>query len=75
MGQYFKFVNTTKQEESSIALPFNFGLSWGKGLERLSQQDLKKQFDYVIDHNQWSQADEVIAIGDYGEILYYPESN
>lgn len=72
MGQYYKFVNTTKKEESNISLPFNFGLSWAKSLEYFSEEDLKEKFDYVIQHNNWSQDDEVIAIGDYGNILYYP---
>jgi type I restriction-modification system DNA methylase subunit len=72
MGQYYKFVNTTQQKESTVSLPFNFGLSWGKNLERLSEEELKEKFDYVIENNNWSKDDEVIAIGDYGNILYYP---
>ncbi|MBF2062903.1 MAG: hypothetical protein IGS39_00480 [Calothrix sp. C42_A2020_038] len=73
MGQYYKFVNTTQQKESTISLPFNFGLSWAKSLENYSEEELKEKFDYVIQHNNWSQDDEVIAIGDYGNILYYPK--
>jgi hypothetical protein len=74
MGQYYKFVNTSQQKESNISLPFNFGLSWAKSLERLPEEELKEQFDYVMEHNNWSRDDEVIAIGDYGNILYYPKS-
>lgn len=74
MGQYYKFVNTTTQQESTISLPFNFGLSWAKSLERLSDEELKEKFDYVIEHNNWRQEDEVIAIGDYGNIIYSPKS-
>ncbi len=73
MGQYYKFVNTTKQQESSISLPFNFGLPYAKSLERYSQEELKEKFDYVMKNNSWSDLDEVIAIGDYGNILYYPK--
>jgi hypothetical protein len=29
MGQYYRFVNTTKQIESTIPLPFNFNLPYG----------------------------------------------
>lgn len=72
MGQYYKFVNTTQKKESTISLPFNFGLSRSKNLETVSEKELKEQFDYVIRHNHWSQDDEVIAIGDYCHILYYP---
>lgn len=74
MGQYYKFVNTTKQQESTISLPFNFGLSWAKSLERLSDEELKDKFDYVIKNNNWDQDDEVIAIGDYGNIIYSPKN-
>ncbi|GJD16540.1 hypothetical protein RIVM261_014960 [Rivularia sp. IAM M-261] len=74
MGQYYKFVNTTTQQESTISLPFNFGLSWAKSLERLSDEELKEKFNYVIEHNNWRQEDEVIAIGDYGNIIYSPKS-
>jgi hypothetical protein len=71
MGQYYKFINTSRQQESTISLPFNFGLSWAKSLERLSQEELKEKFDYVIQNNNWRQEDEVIAIGDYGNIIYF----
>jgi hypothetical protein len=72
MGQYYRFINTTQRKESTISLPFNFGLSWAKNLERFSSAELKEKFDYVITNNNWSQDDEVIAIGDYGNVLYYP---
>jgi hypothetical protein len=73
MGQYYKFVNATKQAESHIPLPFNFRLSWAKSLEYESQKKLKEMFDYVIANNNWAATDEVIAIGDYGTIIYYPK--
>ncbi|MBR8839738.1 MAG: hypothetical protein DSM106950_38505 [Stigonema ocellatum SAG 48.90 = DSM 106950] len=73
MGQYYKFINTTKKLESTISLPFNFGLSWAKNLESYSQEELKDKFDYIRKNNNWSDEDEVIAIGDYGNILYPPE--
>ena len=73
MGQYYKFVNTTKQLESAIPLPFNFNLPWAKSLESYSQEELREKFDFVIQNNNWSQDDEVIAIGDYGTICYYPK--
>ncbi len=73
MGQYYKFVNTTKEEESDIPLPFNFGLSWAKNLRNNSQDELKEIFDFVVKNNDWEETDQVIAIGDYGDIIYYPE--
>jgi hypothetical protein len=75
MGQYYKFINATQRKKSSISLPFNFGLSWAKNLENLSPEELKDKFDYVIANNSWRQDDEVIAIGDYGNILYYPTNS
>ncbi len=75
MGQYYKFINTTKQLESTIPLPFNFTMPWAKNLEAYSQEELKDKFDYVRKNNNWSEQDEVIAIGDYGNILYYPKDS
>ncbi|HBB31453.1 MAG TPA: hypothetical protein DDZ80_04095 [Cyanobacteria bacterium UBA8803] len=72
MGQYYKFVNTTKKLESTIPLPFNFNLPWAKSLETYSNEKLREKFDFVIQNNSWDKDDEVIAIGDYGTILYYP---
>ena len=75
MGQYFRFINRDRQVESEISLPFNFGMPWGKGLERLSTEDLKKQFDFVIQANDWQPAETIIAEGDYGETIDYPNAS
>jgi hypothetical protein len=74
MGQYFRFINRDRQMESEVALPFNFGMPWAKGLERLSSDELKKQFDFVIQANDWKPSDEIIAEGDYGETIEYPNT-
>jgi len=71
MGQYYKFVNATKKTESDIPLPFNFNLPWAKNLEQVSHDELKEIFDYVMKNNNWAETDEVLAIGDYGNIIYY----
>ena len=71
MGQYFRFINRDRQVESEIGLPFNFGMPWGKGLERLSNEELKKQFDFVIQANDWQPTDNIVAEGDYGETIDY----
>jgi NAD kinase len=73
MGQYYRFVNTTKQIESTIPLPFNFNLPYAKSLEIYSKDELREKFNFVIQNNNWNKEDVVIAIGDYGTILYYPE--
>jgi hypothetical protein len=73
MGQYFKFTNTTKGEESKVPLPFNFGLPWAKNLGAASQEELKESFDFVVTNNNWEETDEVIATGDYGDVFYYPK--
>jgi hypothetical protein len=69
MGQYYKFVNTTKKSESTIPLPFNFNLPYAKSLESYSREELREKFDFVIQNNNWNQEDVVIAIGDYGAIF------
>jgi hypothetical protein len=45
MGQYYRFINRNRQAQSEVGLPFNFGMPWGKSMERLSPEELKKQFD------------------------------
>ena len=73
MGQYYKFINKTRQQESSIPLPFNFGLPWAKALEYDSDEELREKFDYVIAKNNWDKADDILAEGDYGTTFDYPE--
>ena len=75
MGQYFRFINRDRQVESEVGLPFNFGMPWGKGLERLSTEELKKQFGFVIQANDWQPTDTIVAEGDYGETIDYPATN
>lgn len=74
MSQYFKFVNTTKEVESALPLPFNFNLPWAKNLEENSEPDLHQIFAYVRQGNQWTEDDELVAIGDYGMMLFSPAS-
>lgn len=70
MGQYYKFVNLTIEQESDIPLPFNFNLSWAKNLENYSLEELQEKFAYVIEKNHWDEQDEIVAIGDYGNRIY-----
>ncbi len=70
MGQYYRFVNATKKTESNVSLPFNFNMPWAKNLEQVSNERLKEIFDYVMKNNNWAETDEVLAIGDYGNIIY-----
>jgi type IV secretory pathway component VirB8 len=51
MGQYYKFVNTTKKSKSTIPLPFNFNLPYAKSLENYSREELREKFDFVIQNN------------------------
>ncbi len=75
MGRYYRFINVTKQEESTVSLPFNFGLSWAKSLENEPQASLKEKFDFVIEQNRWDVNDQVMALGDYGNVIYYPKKD
>ncbi len=72
-GSTTRRVNTTRKSESTIPLPFNFNLPYAKSLERYSREELREKFDFVVQNNNWNKEDVVIAIGDYGAILYYPE--
>lgn len=72
MGQYFKFINVTKDEESQVPLPFNFGLPWAKNLDQVSQKELEEYFEFVVKNNHWSESDTVTAYGDYGSVVNDP---
>jgi hypothetical protein len=69
MGQMFVFVNKTIEKQSDVPLPFNFGLPWAKSLENFSDEELKGMFEFVIKKNNWNEADDVIAIGEYGLLI------
>ena len=74
MGQYYKFINKTRQEESQISLPFNFGLPYAKSLEHYDDQEVEAMFQFVVKHNdQWTLDDDLVAIGDYGSVISYQE--
>lgn len=72
MGQYYKFINHSRNQESEIPLPFNFGLPWAKALEFDSSEELRAKFDYVIAINNWETSEDIFAEGDYGNVLDYP---
>ena len=72
MGQYYKFINKTRKEESQISLPFNFGMPYAKSLERYDNEEIAAMFCFVIQHNdRWQEEDELVAEGDYGEVIKY----
>jgi hypothetical protein len=74
MGQYYKFVNKTRQEESQIALPFNFGMPYAKSLEHYDDDEVEAMFKFVVKHNEnWLEEDELVAEGDYGGIVKYED--
>lgn len=74
MGQYYKFINKTKNEESQISLPFNFGMPYAKSLERYDDEEVEAMFRFVIKNNEnWNEEDKLIAEGDYGEVIEYDE--
>ncbi|ETX06812.1 MAG: hypothetical protein ETSY2_14870 [Candidatus Entotheonella gemina] len=70
MGQYYKFINKTRMEESQISLPFNFGVPWAKSLECYDDEQIKAMFRFVVKHNEgWQDDDELVAVGDYGTVI------
>jgi hypothetical protein len=72
MGEYFRFINVTRQRISGNSLPFNFNLPWAKNLHKCSPEEIRDTFEYVIKGNHWKKADAILAIGDYGTIVYKP---
>ena len=67
MGQYFTFYNKSRNnKKSNIGLPFNFGLPWTK-MSGYDDKEITVMFKYVIKNNKWSESDEVVANGDYGD--------
>ena len=72
MGQYYRFVNKIRNEESQIPLPFNFGLPWAKALESYDAEEVEAMFRFVVKNNaEWNEADELVAVGDYGTVIAY----
>lgn len=74
MGQYYKFINKTRKEESQISLPFNFGMPWAKSLERYDDEERLAMFRFVAKNNEgWSEDDDLVAVGDYGDVIRYKD--
>lgn len=74
MGEYYKFVNKTRKEESQIPLPFNFGMTHGKSLERYDSEEVDAMFRFVIKHNDgWTEEDDLVAVGDYETVIKYKD--
>lgn len=73
MGEYFEFINKTRDEKSTIPLPFNFGLPWCKNIHEDSYSDDQRYnfFLFVIENNNWSENDIIYAAGDYGTEIYF----
>ena len=72
MGQYYRFVNQTKREVSQISLPFNFGMPYAKSLENYESKEIEAMFRFVVRHNPgWDEADDLVAIGDYGAAITF----
>ncbi|OQY48419.1 MAG: hypothetical protein DRR08_24405 [Candidatus Parabeggiatoa sp. nov. 2] len=74
MGQYYKFVNKTRKEESQISLPFNFGMAWAKSIERYDDKEVEAMFRFVTKNNEgWDEDDDTVAVGDYGTVIKYSD--
>lgn len=73
MGQYFKFFNKTTNTESNVPIRNNFGLTWVKSLDRMEADEIRETFLQVITDNLWSELDDVVAIGDYGDKFYWED--
>lgn len=74
MGQYYKFINKTRKEESQISLPFNFGMPWAKSLEHCDDEEVERMFRFVVKHNEgWDEEDDLVAVGDYGAVIHYSD--
>lgn len=74
MGEYYRFVNRTRREESQISLPFNFTLPYAKSLEHHDPKEVAAMFRFVVKHNDgWSPTDDLVAIGDYGRVIAYAD--
>ncbi|MEN8221528.1 MAG: hypothetical protein ABFS56_35340 [Pseudomonadota bacterium] len=74
MGQYYKFVNKSKKEESQISLPFNFLMPYAKSLESYDDKEVEAMFRFVAKNNEgWDENDDLVAVGDYGTVIKYSD--
>ncbi len=71
MGQYFYFYNKTRNEKSSVGCKYNGGLKWMPKLNCYSETSAKQIFLQIIEDNNWSNDDEIIADGDSGDVVTY----
>ena len=71
MGQEYLFRNITKKVNSDVPVCTNMGLPWGYKLDTMDKSELAETFKQVICFNGWSDEDNVVAIGEYGDDIYY----
>ena len=57
----------SKNAQSTVRIPINFGATWAKGMEHFSDELRKYLFMYIIVGNQWSFTDHIEAQGDDGD--------
>lgn len=75
MGQYFYFVNKTKNVKSTVGLSCNGGLSFMSKLHMHEPDEQDEIFKSVINDNKWDHDDVIVAYGDSGDVIYYQVNN
>lgn len=73
MGQYFYFINTTTNDESTVPIPINFGVEWAKNMHNYSESLKKYIFLYIIVANYWKYSDLIEAQGDDGDLYKWSD--
>ena len=73
MGQYFYFYNRTIGEDGQYPCSYNFGLKWAKSMTKMDDDKIFDIFVEQIKGNDWYVNDDIIAAGDYGDILKWKD--
>lgn len=73
MGQYFYFSNKTIGLGNKKGIPQNGDLMWMPKLNSLDPDFVKEVFETVIRLNEWSTDDNIVAMGDGGDVVKWSD--
>ncbi|MGL5064567.1 MAG: hypothetical protein ACRC62_31650 [Microcoleus sp.] len=84
MAQYFYFCNSDTQEVSTYLIPFDvsdgdrvipsqnpdFDAPFARNLDSAQGDQWETFFNWIRNTNEWSMDQPVVAVGDYGDLIF-----
>lgn len=71
MGQFFEFVNRTKQQKNKNPIPQSNGATWYPKFDYAPTLVQLEVFETIAKLNGWTLNDELEAVGDSGTVINY----